>query len=340
MRDKLPGSFETKYKSEKLKEQIADDFMWAAIPPVTYRMDSKGGRQRLKKNDILFSFIDKYFPVDPYAFEPNMQDGRYMFLPQEVRHQGIGVCASLDVPGYLEIGHFWYPREFTAKGKTDLDQVYVPMFSTQPDDELAGMIRGIYMRDESKLRTHYCTFPFFMDCIVTLKGDFLDTPAKTENAIRTALKDKPAQIQNNGEFLIEFMRDICGNTGKPSRTASAGQKAKAAASSSNAKAGKYREMQDILRSAGISGDVINRVIEAEKNHKEFERNAGITELDAFQEWQSWPESRRQMNLRGAFCVDCGTGIFKPGYTIRRSDGYIVLEGNCAICGAPMVKFCE
>ena len=51
------------------------------------------------------------------------------------------------------------------------------------------------------------------------------------------------------------------------------------------------------------------------------------------------ESRRQKNLRGAFCVNCNTGVFKPGYTVRRSDGFIVLEGECAICGSPMVKFC-
>jgi hypothetical protein len=95
----------------------------------------------------------------------------------------------------------------------------------------------------------------------------------------------------------------------------------------------------MLRRAGVPEDVIDTVIEVEKNQKKFKKNAGVTELDAFQEWQSWPESRRQKNLRSALCVNCNTGVFKPGYTVRRSDGFIVLEGECAICGSPMVKFC-
>jgi hypothetical protein len=340
MRSKLPGSFESKYKSEKLKALIADDMLWGAIPCVTYPMDSNGGKKRLKQNDILFSFIDQYFPDDPFAFEPNMQDGRYVFLPEQVRHQGMGVCASLDVPGFLEVGHFWYPREFTARGKTDLDQIYVPMFSSQPDERLVEMVREVYMRDESSLRTKYCTFPFFPGCVVTLKGDFLDNLAKTENTIRTALKDESAQVQKNGAWFIQFLRDLCRETSKPFNTASPKQKSKTAAQmSSIPKTAKYREMENMLRRAGVPEDVIDTVIEVEKNQKNFKKHTGVTELDAFQEWQSWPESRRQKNLRSAFCVNCNTGVFKPGYTVRRSDGFIVLEGECAICGSPMVKFC-
>ena len=93
-REPLPGPYEKKYKSEDLKFKIADIGMWSMIPAVKGDMDSPSGLNRLKENDILFSFIDEYFPNDPYAFEPNMQDGRFMFLPDEVRHQGMGVCAS------------------------------------------------------------------------------------------------------------------------------------------------------------------------------------------------------------------------------------------------------
>ena len=209
MSSKLPGTYEKKYTSKKLKEKITDIIMWSAIPVVTYSLDSPGGRQRIKENDILFSFIDKYFPDFSYAFEPNMQDGRFMFLPDEVRHQGIGVCASPEFPGFLEVGHFWYPREFTAKGRTKLDQLYIPMFSSRPDDELAEMIREIYTDDKSKIRNHFCTFPFFPGCVVTLKGDFLDTPAKTEKTVREALAGQSDQIRKNGEAFIQFMRDIC-----------------------------------------------------------------------------------------------------------------------------------
>lgn len=112
----LPSRYEKLYKSNYLKNQIADEGMWYLIPSVTGGMDSVQGARRMKENHVLFSFIDTYFPDGPFAFEPNMQDGRFVFLPPVVDHQGIGICALTEVPGFLEVGHFWYPEEFTSRG--------------------------------------------------------------------------------------------------------------------------------------------------------------------------------------------------------------------------------
>ncbi len=89
--------------------------MWAFIPAVDYSINSPKGVKRLEKHHVLFEFIDNYLGEMPFAFEPNMQDNRYVLLPDDVGHQGIGVTVSSEVPGFLEVGHFWYPFEFTEK---------------------------------------------------------------------------------------------------------------------------------------------------------------------------------------------------------------------------------
>lgn len=110
----IPSRYEKLYKSTYLKTQIADESMWSLIPGVSPDINSVTGARRMTDNAPLFSFIDTYFPDGPFAFEPNMQDGRFVFLPSVVDHQGIGICASTDMPGWLDIGHFWYPWEYTS----------------------------------------------------------------------------------------------------------------------------------------------------------------------------------------------------------------------------------
>ena len=146
-RKKLPGIYEKRYKSENLKRAIADDGMWYLIPCVSGGMDSPQGIQRIKENDLLFSFIDQYFPDAPFAFEPYMEDGRFVFLPDNVEHQGMGVRISKDAPGYLDICQFWYPAEFTQK-QLMIDQLCVPVFAVPPCKELADMIRDIYIPEK------------------------------------------------------------------------------------------------------------------------------------------------------------------------------------------------
>ena len=203
---KLPSQYEKLYKSTYLKTQIADIGMWSLIPGVNSDINSLEGTRRMKNNEPLFTFIDTYFPDGPFAFEPNMQDGRYVFLPSVVDHQGIGVCASTEMPGYLDVGHFWYPEEYTNRGTAfHIDQVWVCMFKTNLFDELAKIVRELYF-DDSKEK--FCTFPFGPQHMVRLEGDFLDKLNPSIRKIRAELKEADPMIQRDGEGLIEFMKRI------------------------------------------------------------------------------------------------------------------------------------
>lgn len=207
-RKMLPAEFEKRYSSEALKKLIAEDGMWFMIPSVSGTLNSAYGIRRLKENQLLFDFIEQYFSNDAYAFEPNMEDGRYTLLPDNVSHQGIGVMVSREFPGCLEVCQFWYPCEYTEKeiaiGPT---QVCIPVFSANPDAELAALIRKLYI-DEENRKSYYCTFAFNMKHIVTLRDYFLDDMDATEKTILSALKDADEITRINGVGLANFMRRI------------------------------------------------------------------------------------------------------------------------------------
>ncbi len=202
--------FIKQFKSKALVEKITEEGMWGLVPGVDYGMESPRGVRRLKDNEILFKFIDEFFQDDKYAFEPNMQDGRFVFLPADVGHQGIGACASQTLPGFLDIGHFWYPCEFSEKDVTvGGAQVYVPIYSAKPGKTLADLLRSIYMyENDTYHKGYYCTFPFDAELIVKLDGYFLDDLSRSAKKIRKALKGKMEQTRQNGERLIGFMESI------------------------------------------------------------------------------------------------------------------------------------
>lgn len=118
----------------------------------------------------------------------------------------MGVCVSNDIPGFLEIGHFWYPAEYTDEIiSIGWSQVYVPMFSMRPGSELADMIDRIYF---DKRNHDCCTFPFNLDLVVKLEGYFMDDLNKSAKIIRDELRNAGPQEQKNGEFLISIMNDL------------------------------------------------------------------------------------------------------------------------------------
>lgn len=204
---RLPGNFENRYKSNNLKNQIEDIGMWGMIPAVNYPIDCPEGIKRLEKNHPLFAFIDEYFGEAPFAFEPNMRDDRYVFLPAEVDHQSIGIAVSSEIPGFLEIAHFWYPCEFTEKTiSIGPSQVYIPNFCMKPGPELAQMVEKIYMNGSENIGSHYCTFPFTPELVVTLTGNFMDNTNQSIKTIRDSLKNADPATKRNGEGLVEFMQ--------------------------------------------------------------------------------------------------------------------------------------
>lgn len=134
-------STKKKYQNSVLKEKIVDPGMWNFIPGVS-PIPTKDGLKRLKENDPLFSFIDKYMSDIEFDFEPLMEDGRFICLPANPAHQGFGICVSKQAPEtYLEICHFWYPAEFTNKKFTVIvDQLYMPEFLFNIDNPKMDLV--------------------------------------------------------------------------------------------------------------------------------------------------------------------------------------------------------
>ena len=86
--------------------------------------------------------------------------------------------------------------------------------------------------------------------------------------------------------------------------------------------------------------MVERFIREEMDRDEFKKSIGITDLDACREWKSWPERRRQMYLGNSFCAKCGVTSFAPGYTIRKDQFGLIIEGKCSVCGSRIVRCCD
>jgi len=69
-------------------------------------------------------------------------------------------------------------------------------------------------------------------------------------------------------------------------------------------------------------------------------------LEAYREWQSWPEKRWQFFLNNALCSECSRAgknpltSFADGYTIRKDFYGLIVEGNCSRCGKRIARCCE
>ncbi len=86
--------------------------------------------------------------------------------------------------------------------------------------------------------------------------------------------------------------------------------------------------------------MIARFVAEETEEDEFRRGKGITEIEALREWKKIPEHIRNLLLASAFCRNCGTTEFAPGYTLRMRRGCVLVEGCCAKCGAEIARLCD
>ena len=87
-------------------------------------------------------------------------------------------------------------------------------------------------------------------------------------------------------------------------------------------ADKYEEMARQMRANGVSEKMIARFVAEEMEEDEFRRSKGITEIEALREWRKTPEHIRKLLLANAFCHNCGTTEFAPGYTLRMRHGCV------------------
>ena len=103
---------------------------------------------------------------------------------------------------------------------------------------------------------------------------------------------------------------------------------------------KYEEMARQMRADGVSEEMIARFVAEEMEKDEFRRSKGVTEIEALRERKKIPEHIRKLLLVNAFCHNCGTTEFAPGYTLRMGHGCVLIEGRCAKCGAEVARLCD
>lgn len=77
-----------------------------------------------------------------------------------------------------------------------------------------------------------------------------------------------------------------------------------------------------MRADGVSEKMIARFVAEEMEEDEFRRGKGVTEIEALRERRKIPEHIRKLLLANAFCHNCGTTEFAPGYTLRMRHGCV------------------
>ena len=102
----------------------------------------------------------------------------------------------------------------------------------------------------------------------------------------------------------------------------------------------YEEMARQMRADGVSEEMIARFVAEEVEEDEFRRGKGVTEIEALRERRKIPEHIRKLLLANAFCHNCGTTEFAPGYTLRMRHGRVLVEGRCTECGAEVARLCD
>lgn len=103
---------------------------------------------------------------------------------------------------------------------------------------------------------------------------------------------------------------------------------------------KHGEMARQMRADSVSEERIARFVAEEMGEDEFRRGKGVTEIEALREWRKIPEHIRKLLLASAFCHNCGTTEFAPGYTLRMRHSCVLVEGCCTEYGAEVARLCD
>ena len=105
-------------------------------------------------------------------------------------------------------------------------------------------------------------------------------------------------------------------------------------------ADKNEEMAQQMRADGVDEAMIARFVAKEMQEDEFRRGRGMTDIEAARAWKRMPENIQQLLLGSVFCPNCGTASFASGYSLRMRDGFVLIEGRCAACGAEIARLCD
>ncbi|WP_310604585.1 hypothetical protein [Anaerosporobacter sp.] len=199
MNDKvtLPKSWQNKFKSEKLKDAIADIGMWFQAPDPM----SVEGRARLKRNEAIFLLAES-LSVD-YAFEPN-ENGDFELIPASVEHQGIGFSVSSVLEG-VELDVYFFPCDYSEDSRRKLPpySVRVPVASTANIECVKECVEQYFSMYKDK---RIASIPFSFSRVATLEGNFIDDFAKTRKICKDAVAGgEEYEIENCKRFL-EFIK--------------------------------------------------------------------------------------------------------------------------------------
>ncbi|MCI8993790.1 MAG: hypothetical protein HFG80_13930 [Eubacterium sp.] len=103
---------------------------------------------------------------------------------------------------------------------------------------------------------------------------------------------------------------------------------------------KYKDMAEQFRKDGCDEYMVEKFIRREMEADKFRKEEGTTDIEAVRLWKSYPDEVKEMWLHHAFCYNCGTASFKPGYNLRKDKFGVVIEGFCDKCGGRIARCCD
>lgn len=193
----LPKSWQNKFKSEKLKDAVADIGMWFQAPDPM----SVEGRARLKRNEAIFHLAES-LSID-YAFEPN-ENGDFELIPASVQHQGIGFSVSSMLEG-IELDVYFFPCDYSEDSKRKLPpySVRIPVASTANVELVKECVEKYFSLYKDK---QIASIPFSFSRIAILEGKFIDNFAKTKKICKAAVSDGEEYEIKNCERFLDFIK--------------------------------------------------------------------------------------------------------------------------------------
>lgn len=193
----LPKSWQNKFKSEKLKDAVADIGMWFQLPDPM----SVEGRARLKRNEAIFRLAES-LSVD-YAFEPN-ENGDFELIPASVEHQGIGFSVSSMLEG-IELDVYFFPCDYSEDPKRKLPpySVRVPVASTANVELVKECVEKYFSMYKDK---QIASIPFSFSRIAILERDFIDDFVKTKRICNAVVAGGDEYEIKNCKRFLEFIK--------------------------------------------------------------------------------------------------------------------------------------
>lgn len=205
-REHLPGMFETKYRSEYLKEKIADPLLWEMLSSeIGGSLNSAAGKRCLRKNDVLFTFIDKYLPDGSYSLAIGVP-GIFLCVPAIGRHQGIAFYVP-PKSSDLMFCHYWNPSDFSSNAKNNIGCGILNTFIAPADEMLGGFVRDVFT-EKADSPSYYCTFAFDMTHIMVFRDNFMDDISAVQKKVDEFLKYESDDLQRAGQYLINYCTQV------------------------------------------------------------------------------------------------------------------------------------